>query len=66
MRTAVITGGSRGIGRAIAYKFAENGYAVAVIYKCSKKKAGELCLEIRRISVLRSRISKPSWERSQY
>ncbi len=46
MRTAVITGGSRGIGRAIAYKFAENGYAVAVIYKSSKKKAGELCLNI--------------------
>lgn len=31
-KTAVITGGTRGIGRACAYAFSEAGYRVAVIY----------------------------------
>lgn len=31
-RTAVITGGSRGIGRAVALKLAENGINVAIVY----------------------------------
>ncbi len=41
-KTAVITGGSRGIGRAICEKFAENGANIAVIYSGSEGKAAEL------------------------
>ena len=39
----MITGASRGIGRAIALKFAENGFAVAVNYSKSKSEAENLC-----------------------
>lgn len=43
MKTVLITGASRGIGRAIALKFAENGFAVAVNYSKSKSEAENLC-----------------------
>lgn len=47
-RTAVITGGSRGIGRAAAVKFAEAGYSgVAVIYRSDDAAADELVKELR-------------------
>ena len=36
---SLITGGSRGIGRAIAEIFAENGSDVIITYKDNKKKA---------------------------
>ena len=38
-RTAVVTGGSRGLGRAIAIRFAEAGYHVAVGYRRRAKEA---------------------------
>ncbi len=41
-KTAVITGGSRGIGRAICEKFAANGANIAFIYSGSEDKAAEL------------------------
>lgn len=41
-RTAVITGASRGIGAAIALKFAELGANVALIYKSNSEKAEEV------------------------
>lgn len=47
MKTVLITGASRGIGRATALEFANRGYNVAVNYKNSKDKAEELCQEIR-------------------
>jgi len=46
-KTAVITGGSRGIGRAIALKMAEAGAAVAVIYMGNEDAARETCEEAR-------------------
>lgn len=40
--TALITGASRGIGKAIAELFAENGYNVVINYRSSDAKAHEL------------------------
>lgn len=39
MKTAMVTGASRGIGRAVALKLAENSYAIAVA--CRNREAGE-------------------------
>lgn len=41
-KTVVVTGGSRGIGRAVAENFASNGANVAFIYGSSKGRADEL------------------------
>lgn len=42
-KVAVITGGSRGIGKAIALKLAQCGADVAIIYSENEKKALETC-----------------------
>lgn len=42
MKTVLITGGSRGIGRAMVELFAQNGYAVAFTYKSSESEAKSL------------------------
>ncbi len=42
MKTVLITGGSRGIGRAMVELFSENGYKVAFTYKNSKDEAKSL------------------------
>jgi 3-oxoacyl-[acyl-carrier protein] reductase len=44
-KKAVITGGSRGIGRAIALKLAQNGVDIAIIYSGNEEKAKETCIE---------------------
>ena len=46
MKTAVVTGASRGIGKAVAKKLCENGFAVALIYKSSDEKANALKEEL--------------------
>ncbi len=48
MKTAVITGGSRGIGRAIAMRLASEGYAAAVNYCRNEAAALEVCDIIRK------------------
>jgi 3-oxoacyl-[acyl-carrier protein] reductase len=42
MRTALVTGGSRGIGRAIVERLVSEGYAVAFTYRSSHEAAREL------------------------
>ena len=48
-KIALVTGGSRGIGRAIAHKLAAAGCDVAVNYYNSHDQAEALCAEIRAI-----------------
>ena len=45
-KTALITGGARGIGRALAFRLAAEDWAVAVSYKQSGKDAGALRKEL--------------------
>ena len=44
-KTAVVTGGSRGIGAAIVRKLASQGANVAVFYAGSQALAEELCAQ---------------------
>ncbi|HMB79418.1 MAG TPA: 3-oxoacyl-ACP reductase family protein [Vicinamibacterales bacterium] len=48
MRVALVTGGSRGIGRAIATTLAERGHAVALTYVTSEQQARDAAGEITR------------------
>ena len=44
-KVALVTGGSRGLGRAIALKLAENGASVAIFYAGNAQKAAETVAE---------------------
>ncbi len=50
-KVALVTGGSRGIGRAIALKLAENGADIAVIFAGRQDKAEEVCREAQAFGV---------------
>lgn len=50
-KIAVVTGGSRGIGAAIALKMAEQGASVAIIYAGNTEKASEVCAKAREYGV---------------
>ncbi|MBE5802473.1 MAG: SDR family oxidoreductase [Clostridiales bacterium] len=51
MKTALITGGSRGIGAAIVRAMSENGYRVAFCYKASQDAASRLAHETGAIAI---------------
>jgi len=50
-RVALITGGSRGIGRAIARRFAEAGARISIGYRSNKQAADETLTELRAFGV---------------
>lgn len=50
-KTALVTGASRGIGRAIALRLAADGANIAVIYAGNAEKAEAVCAEIRELGV---------------
>ncbi len=50
-KTAVVTGGSRGIGRAVCLKLAQNGCDVAFLYAGNEGKASETLTELQALGV---------------
>ena len=46
-KTAVVTGGSRGIGKAVSYKLASYGANIAVIYAGNEEAANHVCEKIK-------------------
>lgn len=61
---AIVTGSSRGIGRAIALKLAAMGYNIVINYKKSRIAAESLALELQRIGVdyLLSQADVSNWD----
>jgi 3-oxoacyl-[acyl-carrier protein] reductase len=63
-KTAIVTGSSRGIGRAIAERLAAEGAAVAINYVENEKRAGEAVEAIRvrggKAAAIRADMSKPA------
>jgi len=62
-KVALITGGARGIGRAVALDLAGRGWSVAICYRTSAKEAGEIADAARKHDVkalaLQSDVSNP-------
>lgn len=50
-KTAIVTGASRGIGRAVALRLARDGYNVVLNYRASEAEAEALCAEIGALGV---------------
>ena len=57
MKTILITGGAKGIGRAIAKTFSKNGYNVAINYLTSQKDAETLEKELENVAIFKADVS---------
>lgn len=57
MKTVLVTGGSRGIGKAIVQKFAENGYNVILNYSKSEEAAYKLTQKYSNVRAFKADIS---------
>ncbi|HKZ37429.1 MAG TPA: SDR family NAD(P)-dependent oxidoreductase, partial [Chryseolinea sp.] len=51
MKYALVTGGSRGIGRAISIKLAEEGYSILINYKSNEAEANKTAEMVRQKNV---------------
>lgn len=64
-KTAVITGGVRGIGKAIAFEFAQNGANLVLCYRSNDEAARQTALELSdaggRIEIMKGDVSNPSF-----
>ena len=63
-KTVLVTGGSRGIGRAVAVAMAEAGADVAVNFQSRLDEANQVCAELRRMGV-RSRLYQADVSREE-
>lgn len=52
LKYALVTGGSRGIGRAVALKLAGMGYHILVNYRSAKEAAEETCNEVKAMGMM--------------
>jgi 3-oxoacyl-[acyl-carrier protein] reductase len=63
LKTALVTGSAKGIGRGIALELARNGYDIAIHYRNSKTQAEDFKLELQALGVqalaLQADITKP-------
>ncbi len=57
MKTVLITGGARGIGRAISEKFAQNGYNVVINYSSSEEAAYKMAEKYSNVRCFKADIS---------
>lgn len=57
MKTVLVTGGSRGIGKSIVQKFAENGYNVILNYSKSEEAAYRLSEKYSNVKIFKANIS---------
>lgn len=55
----LITGGSRGIGRACIELFAKQGHDVVFLYRSSEKTAQDICAEYKNVSAIKCDVSSP-------